>query len=537
MLTDVEEFDAIIIGGGTAGLYQLHRLRQLGMHVRLFEAGGGVGGVWYWNCYPGARLDSESYSYGYSFSKELLEEWDWSERFVAQPELSRYFNHFADRFGLRDDIQLNSTVAAAQYDDGRRAWDVTLEDGRRYRGRFLITALGPLSASVKPRIKGVDSFKGLSCHTSRWPREPVSFEGKRVAVIGTGSTGVQVIQESAKTAAELVVFQRTPNWAVPLNNSRIDDEQTQKEIKASYDEVFARCNASAACFIHTTDPRSVFEVGEEEREAFFEERYRSPGFGLWQGNFRDMMTDPEANAVVSAFVEKKIRQRVRDPKIADKLVPKNHGFGTRRVPLETRYYEVYNQPNVTLVDVNETPILEITETGIRTSVRDFAFDIIVYATGFDAVTGSFDAIDIRNHKGVKLKEKWSGGLSSLVGMLVDEFPNLLTVLGPYTALGNVPRSIEYNVDWITDFVRLLRDRGMTRVEARPEAVEEWVDYVKSIADGLMSMKVDSWMTGINTNIEGRTQRSVILYRGTAPNYRAWADTIAQKGYYDHIRLE
>jgi cation diffusion facilitator CzcD-associated flavoprotein CzcO len=349
------DHDAIIVGAGISGLYQLYRLRELGLRVLVLEAGTGVGGTWYWNRYPGARFDSESYSYAYSFSKELLDEWNWNEHFAPQPETLRYLNHVADRFDLRRDIKFRSRVASAYYQDAARCWDVTLEDGTSFRSRFLITAIGVLSAPVMPRIEGVESFSGQAYHTARWPHEPVSFAGKRVAVIGTGATGVQTIQEVAKTAGQLTVFQRTPNWCTPLHNRKIAPEE-MAEIRAGYPEMFKRCQETFACFLHTPDPRGTFEVSPEEREAFFERLYASPGFGIWQGNFKDILVNREANAAISDFVARKIRQRVKDPGVAEKLIPKDHGFGTRRVPMETHYYEVYNQPNVRLVDIKETPI-------------------------------------------------------------------------------------------------------------------------------------------------------------------------------------
>jgi len=442
------DYDAIIIGAGMSGLYQLYRLRELGMRVRVFEAGTGVGGTWYWNRYPGARFDSESYSYSYSFSRELLDEWDWSEHFAGQPETEPYINHVADKFDLRRDIQFSSRVTTTHWQEATRSWDVALEDGSRHSTRFLITAIGPLSAPTMPRIEGVETFAGQSFHTARWPKQPVRFEGKRVAVIGTGATGVQTIQEVAKTAGQLTVFQRTPNWCAPLHNGKIDAE-TMAKIKAGYPEMFRRCQETFACFLHTPDPRNTFEVTPEEREAFWEKLYASPGFGIWQGNFRDILIDREANAQLSEFVANKIRGRVKDLNVAEKLIPRNHGFGTRRVPLETRYYEVYNQPNVQLVDLSETPIERITPIGIKTSDAEYAFDIIIYATGFDAITGSFDRIDIRGVDGVRLKDKWSGGPQTYLGVLVQAFPNMLMLMGPHTALGNIPRSIEYNADWVT----------------------------------------------------------------------------------------
>jgi len=526
---DRPDYDAIIIGAGMSGLYQLYRLRELGLRVRVFEAGTGVGGTWYWNRYPGARFDSESYSYAYSFSQELLDEWNWSEHFAGQPETLRYINHVADRFDLRRDIQFRSRVTAAHWQEPTRRWDVTLEDGSRHTARFLITAIGPLSAPTMPRIEGVESFQGQSCHTARWPHEPVSFAGKRVAVIGTGATGVQTISEVAKTAGHLTVFQRTPNWCKPLHNGPIDPE-TQIRIKANYDEMFRRCQETFACFIHTTDPRGTFEVTPEEREAFFEQQYATPGFAMWQGNFRDMLTSREANALVSDFVARKIRERVKDPKVAEKLIPKDHGFGTRRVPMETRYYEVYNQPNVELVDIKETPIERITPTGIKTSAAEYAFDIIIYATGFDAITGSFDRIDIRGADGLRLKDKWASGPQTYLGVLVEDFPNMMMLMGPHTALGNIPRSIEYNVEWVTGLLRHARDHGLTRVEATAAGVQSWTDHVKSLGVGLLSNEVDSWMTGINRNVEGKQTRIIARYSGSAPAYRERCDKVAADGY-------
>jgi cation diffusion facilitator CzcD-associated flavoprotein CzcO len=530
---EAEEFDAIIVGAGISGMYQLYRLRELGMKVRVLEAGTGVGGTWYWNRYPGARFDSESYSYGYSFSQELLDEWEWSEHFAPQPETLRYLNHVADKFDLRRDIRFRSRVTTAHFNDGMRMWEVTVEDGTRYRARFLITAIGPLSAPTMPRIEGVESFKGESFHTARWPHDPVSFAGKRVAVIGTGATGVQTIQEVAKTVGHLTVFQRTPNWCAPLHNGPIDAE-TQRKIKASYPEIFARCRETFACFLHTPDPRGTFEVSPEEREAFFEKLYADRGFGIWQGNFRDILIDPAANAAITDFVARKIRQRVKDPKVAERLIPKNHGFGTRRVPLETRYYEVYNQPNVELVDIKETPIERITPTGIRTSARDYDFDMIIYATGFDAITGSFDRIDIRGAGGQRLKDKWRHGPQTYLGVAVEGFPNMLMLMGPHTALGNIPRSIEYNVEWVTGLIAHMRKHDLSFADARPEGVASWTDHVKAVGQGLLSNEVNSWFTGINTNVEGKQTRIIARYSGSAPAYRERCDQVAADGYKEMV---
>jgi cation diffusion facilitator CzcD-associated flavoprotein CzcO len=531
--TDLD-YDVIIIGAGMSGLYQLYRARELGLKVRVFETGTEVGGTWYWNRYPGARFDSESYSYGYSFSKELLDEWEWSEHFAGQPETLRYCKYVADKFDLRRDIQFRSRVTAAVYDEATRSWTVTLENEQRFRTRFLVTAIGPLSTPTLPRIEGRDDFKGQSFHTARWPKEKVDLAGKRVAVIGTGATGVQTIQTIASEVGHLTVFQRTPNWCAPLHNGKIDAE-TQKRIKAGYPEMFARCQETFACFIHTPDPRGAFEVTDEEREAFYEKLYAERGFGIWQGNFKDILTDRAANKTISDFVARKIRERVKDQKVADKLIPKNHGFGTRRLPLETFYYEVYNRDNVELIDIKDTPIERITPKGIKTSEKEHEFDIIIFATGFDAITGAFDKIDLRGVGGVRLRDKWKHGPETYLGLMVEGFPNMMMLMGPHTALGNIPRSIEYSVDWVTSLIRFAHAKGLTRLEATAGGVESWTDHVKALGAGLLSNEVDSWMTGINRNVEGKSTRIVARYSGSAPAYRAKCDEVAARGY-DELKL-
>jgi cation diffusion facilitator CzcD-associated flavoprotein CzcO len=523
------DFDAVIIGAGVSGLYQLYKLRELGLRVRVFETGSGIGGTWYWNRYPGARFDSESWTYGYSFSRELLDEWDWEEHFAGQPETERYLNYVADKFDLRRDIQFNSRVPAAYYRESSRSWEVVLAEGRRYTTRFLITAVGVLSAATMPTIPGVETFKGQSCHTHYWPKQPVGFEGRRVAVIGTGATGVQTITEVAKTAGHLTVFQRTPQWCAPLHNAKIGKEEMSR-IRANYPEIFARCQETYGCFIHATDPRAALEVTREEREAFWEKLYGEPGFGIWMGNFRDILVDREANALISDFLARKIRERVKDPAVAEKLIPKNHGFGTRRVPLESGYYEVYNQPNVKLVDISETPIERITPAGVKTSDREYAFDIIIYATGFDAITGAFDRIDIRGVGGASLKEKWQDGPQTFLGILVDGFPNLLMVMGPHAGLGNFPRAVEYTADWVTGLIRFARDRGLTHIEATAAGAIQWTDHVIASSEGLLFTEVDSWMTGINRNVEGKQVRRIMRYSGGHPKFRERCDAVAAEGY-------
>jgi cation diffusion facilitator CzcD-associated flavoprotein CzcO len=524
-------YDVSVIGAGISGMYQLHRLRGLGLHARVFEAGDGVGGTWYWNRYPGARFDSESWTYGYSFSDEILREWEWSEHFAAQPETLRYCNFVADKLDLRRDIEFGCRITAALYDEATGEWELASEDGRRARSRFLITAIGPLSAPTMPAIPGVETFRGEAYHTGLWPHEPVSFAGKRVAVIGTGATAVQAITEIAKTVGHLTVFQRTPNWCAPLHNSPID-AATQARIKATYPAIFARCRQSFGCFIHDADPRKALEVSAEEREAFFEALYREPGFGIWMGNFRDVLVDEQANATITAFMRRKIRERVKDPALAEKLIPTNHGFGTRRVPLESGYYEVYNQPNVRLVDLRETPIERITPAGVKTIDVEHAVDMIIYATGFDAVTGAFDRIDIRGRGGRTLREKWADGPRTYLGLQIEGFPNLFTLVGPHNAATfcNIPRCIEQNVDWVTALLAHTRARGYERVEPTPEAEREWTQHVHDTGRRMLFTRVDSWMMGINSNVAGKQTRTFIVYAGGAPKYREKCEEVAAAGY-------
>jgi len=348
-------------------------------------------------------------------------------------------------------------------------------------------------------------------------------------VIGTGATGVQTIQEMAKTAGHLTVFQRTPNWCAPLHNDKIGADEMRR-IRASYPEIFARCDETPGCFIHAPDPRATSEVTPEEREALFEKLYGEPGFGIWQGNFRDILVDRKANALISDFVARKIRQRVRDPVVAEKLIPKNHGFGTRRLSLETRYYEVYNQPNVKLIDINETPIERITPSGIKTSDAEYEFDIIIYATGFDAITGSFDRIDIRGVDGCRLKDNWKEGPQTYLGILVEGFPNMLMVMGPHAGLGNFPRAAEYSVEWVTGLIRYGRDHGLTRIEATLAGVADWTDHVKALGEGLRMNEIDSWMTGVNRNVEGKQTHKIMRYSGGHPAFREHCDAVAADRY-------
>mgnify|MGYP001166187845 FL=1 len=526
-----DQFDAIIIGAGIAGLYQLYRLRELGMSVRVFEAGTDVGGTWYWNRYPGARFDSESYSYGYSFSKELLQEWEWKEHFSGQPENLKYVQYVADKFELRRNIQFQSLVKACHFNKGTGRWNVTLDDGRKATSQYLITAIGVLSVPVMPVINGIDDFEGESFHTGNWPHEPVDFRGKRVGIIGTGATGVQAITEIAKTVGHLTVFQRTPNFCAPLHNDKITKEE-QTEIKAGYDEIFSKCKTSHGAFVHNPVREKAVEATPEEREAFYEKLYSERGFSIWMGNYRDIMIDEAANETISAFIKKKIRERVKDPIVAEKLIPFDHGFGTRRLPLESGYYEVYNQNNVKLVDLRETPIERIIAKGIKTSDRDYEFDYIIYATGFDAVLGAFNRIDFRGANGATLKDKWADGPRTFLGMQVEGFPNMFTLVGPHNAATfcNIPRCIEQNVEWVTELFRHMKAEGHASVDVKKEAEDEWTMHVHETSERMLFTKVDSWFMGINPNLKGRDTRKFLLYAAGAPQYNEMCEEVAASGY-------
>ena len=530
----VASYDAIVIGAGISGMFMLYRLRELGMTARVFEAGTDIGGTWYWNRYPGARFDSESWTYGYSFSKELMQEWDWKEHFSPQPDTLEYLNHVADRFDLRRDMQFRSSVTAAHWDEAETQWTVTLDSGQQAKARFLVTAVGILSAHTLPAIPGRDSFKGPAYHPARWPHTPVDFTGKRVGIIGTGATAIQAIPEIAKQAKQLTVFQRRPNWAAPLHNSKIGKEEME-QIKSRYDEIYAHCATTPMWFIHQADRRKTLEVPEAEREAFWEKLYAEPGFGIWLGNFRDIGIDEKANAAISDFIARKIRQRVKDPKIAEKLIPRDHGFGSRRVPLESGYFETYNRDNVTLVDtLNDEPMECITPMGIRTAKQDYEFDVLIYATGFDGVTGAFDRMDIRGTNGLRLKDAWADSPRTYLGMLAEGFPNMLMVLGPHTARGNIPQAIEHSVQFQTGMLRYMRENSYTRVETRPERVDDWTRTVIEAAEPLLSSKVDSWQTGVNRNVDGRTVRRVLGYNGNGVHFRRTTDAVAKGGFKEFL---
>ena len=520
----VEQYDAIIIGAGVVGLYQLYRLRKLGISVRVFEDADGVGGTWYWNRYPGCRFDSESETYGYSFSEELSQEWDWKEHFSGQPENERYLNFVADKFELRKNIQLNSRVSSAVYDENGHQWEVRVEGGQRARAQFLIGAVGILSAKYTPPFEGMDSFEGLSFHTSNWPKEKVDFSGKRVGCIGTGATAVQLIPIVAQEAGQLTVFQRTPNYCAPLRNAEVAPE-VQSQWKASYPEIHKRCRESPAGFRYDFDPRSALEVSEEERLVLYEELWALPGFKKWLGNFHDIMTNMEANETFAEFVRNKIRARVNDPVVAEMLVPKDHPFGAKRIPLETHYYEAYNRDNVLLVDIRQAPIVGITPKGVQTQDAEYEFDVIIYATGFDAVSGPLTRIDIRGEGGQTFKDKWAAGPRSYLGLQSAGFPNFF--IGMNSALCNYTVCAELIVEWIADCIGHLREKNLASIQPTLEAEEAWVDHANELAAGTILTAADSWFVG--ANIPGK-KRAVLLYANSAREYRKKCHEVAANGY-------
>ena len=525
------QYEAVVIGAGICGIYQAYKLKQMGVHFTVLERGAGAGGTWYWNRYPGCRFDSESETYGYSWSKELLQEWDWKEHFAPREETESYLQHVVDKFGLGPMMQFGCSVSSAHWNEDARMWTIALTDGRTLTTRFMLTAIGLLSAPTPPRYQGVADFKGVSFHTYYAPRDPIDWTGKRVAVIGTGATGVQLISAIGPKVGHLTVYQRRPNWCAPLNNSPITPEE-MADIKRRYDEIFAICRSTPSGFIHDVDARATLDVAPEDREAFWEKLYQGAGFGIWLGNFKDMLVDDAANAEFSKFVAKKIRQRLKDPKMADKLVPKDHGFGTRRVPMETGYYEVYNQDNVALVDLGETPIERITATGIRTSAGEQPFDIIVYATGFDAITGAFDRIDIAGVDGARLKDKWAQGPVTGYGMAVHDFPNMLTLAGPQSGsvATNFPRGIDEAVDWCSGLLGYLRERGATRIEVRPEVEVKWGTHVAEMSERILFAREKSWFTGYNSNIDREYVKRCLIYAGGAQRYREHLRTEVLGGY-------
>lgn len=528
-----QHHEVVVLGAGVAGIYQIKRLLDLGLDAVLLEAEDDLGGTWYRNRYPGARFDSESYTYGYSFSKELLNEWHWKERFSSQPENLKYLNFVADKFDLRRHMRFDSRVDSMTWSESERLWTLELASGETCSARFVITGVGVLSVPTLPRIEGMEDFNGAAFHTFWWPKEPVPLSGRRVGVIGTGATGIQIIAEIADKVGELSVFQRRPNWSTPLNNSAISEKE-MAEIRARYDEIFANCALSQGGFEHVPDRRGFWNVSKEERIALWDELYEKPGFALLLANFPETFLDERANRELSDYVASRIRQRVSDPEIAEQLIPKDHGFGMQRLPLETRYFEAYNRDNVHLINIGRTPIERITARGIRTSESEIELDLIIYATGFDAITGAMDRMEIHGVGGKALRDEWRAGPGTYLGVLAHGFPNLLMVAGPQSVSGstNYPRAIETGVDWVTGLLELAFDRGHTRIEAQAPAQVQWMEEVVRAQERMPFRKTKSWFTGYNSNVAGHEAGHVRYqaYWGGAPRYKAFLDKAAEEGY-------
>ena len=522
-------YDAIIVGAGFAGMYQLHCLRdRLGLAVQVLEAGDGVGGTWYWNRYPGARCDSESHAYNYTFSKELFEEWEWSERYPEQPEILRYLNFVADRLDLRRDIMFDTRVTAARYDEAARRWTVTTQAGQRMSAQFLVTAVGCLSTANVPDFPGLDGFRGEWYHTGQWPHAGVDFTGKRVGMIGTGSTGIQAAPVIAEAAAHLTVFQRTANYSVPAQNGPLSP--TFKDwVRQNHAEIrrVTRANTNGQAFF--IEDRSVFDVTPEEREALYEAAWAKGGL-QFRGAFRDILFDKAANDTASEFLKRKIRAIVKDPATADLLSDIDHPYAAKRPPIDTGYFETFNRDNVSLVDVRSDPIEAITPDGVRTGGREVPLDIIVFATGFDAMTGPLLRMDIRGRGGLKLAKAWEAGPRNYLGLQVADFPNLFTITGPGSpsVLTNMPVAIEQHAEWITDCIAHMRAHGLSQVETTEEAMEAWVARVNEAANAtLLPHAKHSWYLG--ANVPGKP-RVFMPYAGGMARYRSICDEVVAKGY-------
>ena len=522
-------FDVVIVGAGLGGLYALHRLRKLGLTMRAYEAGSGVGGTWFWNRYPGARCDVESMEYSYAFSDELQQEWKWPERYGTQPEILRYINHVADRFDLRRDVQLNTRVVSAVFDRATNRWTVTTNQGDVVSAQFCIMASGNLSTPRVPDFKGIERFGGKWYHTGLWPHEGVDFTGQRVGVIGTGSSGVQMIPIIARQAKHLHVFQRTANFSLPARNAPLDPEQ-ERAHKAHYPERRRAAYGTPFGIAGFPPPeKSALEATQEERRRAYEAKWAEGGSISFLYAYTDLLVNKEANDTASEFVREKIRQTVKDPAVAELLAPKDHPIGTKRLCLDTEYYETYNRENVTLVDVRSVPIEEITATGLRTAAAEYNFDSIVFATGFDAMTGALREIDIRVKDGITLAEKWAAGPLTYLGLTVAGFPNMFVITGPGSPSVKTQMivAIEQHTDWIADCLTHLRARGLARVEAEVEAEKKWVQHVNDVADSTLYPLANSWYVG--ANIPGKP-RVFMPYVGGFSGYKQKCDEVAVNGY-------
>jgi cyclohexanone monooxygenase len=522
-----ETIGAVIVGAGFAGMYMLHRLRGLGISARVFEQADDVGGTWYWNRYPGARCDVESMQYSYSFSPELQQEWQWSERFSAQPEILRYARHVADRLDLRRDIRFETKVTSATFDEATNRWTVETDRGDRVTAHHVVMATGCLSSARLPDIAGLGSFQGATYHTGHWPHEGVDFAGKRVAVVGTGSSAIQAIPVIARQAEHVTVFQRTPNFSIPSRNAPMDAEY-EGWWKSDYEAHRAKARMMRTGILYGLNEKSALEVTPEERRAEYEARWARGGTAF-MASFADLITNRAANDTAAEFVREKIRGLVKDPAIAEILAPKSYPIGTKRICVDTEYYETFNRPNVTLVDVADAPIEAITPAGVRTRHGEVAVDAIVFATGFDAMTGALTRVDIRGRGGLGLAEKWAEGPRTYLGLMTAGFPNLFMITGPGSpsVLSNMIVSIEQHVDWLADCLGHMQARGLDTIEATPKAEDDWVAHVNEVADRTLYPAANSWYMG--ANIPGKP-RVFMPYIGGVGTYREKCDEIAARGY-------
>ncbi|MGB8603635.1 flavin-containing monooxygenase [Bradyrhizobium sp.] len=523
-----ETYDVVVVGAGFAGMYMLHKLRGLGLSARVYEQGGDVGGTWYWNRYPGARCDVESMQYSYSFSDELQEEWDWSERYAPQPEILKYANHIAGRFKLRPDIQLNTRVDRAAFDEGSSCWSVTTSDGKTVTAKYVVLATGCLSNARMPDIKGLAGFRGKVYHTGHWPHEPVDFKGQRVAVIGTGSSAIQSVPVIAEQASHLTVFQRTANFSIPARNAALTVEE-RNAFRANYPEIrrFAREVARNGIYTEMPD-RGALDDGDNERRSKYESRWTRGGLTFMMA-YNNLALDKAANDTAANFVREKIAEIVKDPQTAKLLQPNNHPIGSKRICVDTDYFATFNRPNVTLVDIKSNPIEEILPNAVRAGGKDYAVDALVLATGFDAMTGSVAKIDIRGRNGQTLNQKWAEGPKTYLGLMSAGFPNLFIITGPGSpsVLSNMIVSIEQHVDWITDCIAYMRDRHLDTMEAKREAEDNWVAHVNEVAQGTLYPQANSWYMG--ANIPGKPQ-IFMPYIGGVGVYRQICNDVAAKDY-------
>ena len=525
---DTEAYDVVVVGAGFAGMYMLHRLRGRGFSVRVYEQGGDVGGTWYWNRYPGARCDVESMQYSYSFSEELQQDWNWSERYAPQPEILKYANHVADRFDLRSEIQLHTRVDRAAFDETAKRWLVSTSDGKTAMAKYVVLATGCLSNARMPDIKGLNSFEGKVYHTGHWPHEAVDFEGLSVGVIGTGSSAIQSVPIIAAQARHLTVFQRTPNFSIPARNAPLTGEE-REAFRANYPEIrrFAREEARNGIYTEMPD-RGALDDGENERRAKYEARWDRGGL-TFMSVYNNLAIDKAANDTAADFVREKIAEIVRDPETARLLQPNNHPIGSKRICIDTNYFATFNHPNVTLADIKSNPIEEITAKAVRTRAKDYEIDALVLATGFDAMTGSVAKIEIRGRDGQTLNQKWAEGPKTYLGLMSAGFPNLFIITGPGSpsVLSNMIVSIEQHVDWITDCIAWMRDRGLDTMEADRDAEEKWVAHVNEVAHTTLYPQANSWYMG--ANIPGKP-RIFMPYIGGVGVYRQICNDVAAKGY-------